>query len=168
MTTGVTVVVVRRPHPGGRPATAQVPVPAGAQVIDAHGRMLLPGLWDMHQHLSDDDGLLDLAAGVTTVRDLGNDIGLPARRSSRSGTPARRSARGCVLAGVIDGPGPYAGPTKVLVDTEEKARAAVDRYAELGYVQIKIYSSLDPELVPVIVAERPRPGCGSPATSRTG
>jgi hypothetical protein len=41
----------------------------------------------------------------------------------------------------------------VLVDTPEEARAAVDRYADLGYVQIKVYSSLDPALVPVI-AER--------------
>jgi imidazolonepropionase-like amidohydrolase len=52
----------------------------------------------------------------------------------------------------MDGPGPYAGPTKVLVDTEEEARAAVDRYADLGYEQIKIYSSIKPELVPAIIA----------------
>src|SRR4029079_3121346 len=47
--------------------------------------------------------------------------------------------------------GPFAGPSKVLVDTEEKAIAAVDRYAQLGYAQIKLYSSLDPKLVPPIV-----------------
>ena len=37
------------------------------------------------------------------------------------------------MAGFMDGPGPYAGPTKILVDTEEEALAAVDRYADLGY-----------------------------------
>jgi hypothetical protein len=42
------------------------------------------------------------------------------------------------------------GPTKVFADTEEEAVAAVDRYASLGYVQIKLYSSLKPALVPFI------------------
>jgi len=54
-------------------------------------------------------------------------------------------------AGFIDGRGPYAGPTKVYADTEEEAKAAIDNYAKLGYVQIKVYSSLKPELVPKIV-----------------
>src|SRR5208282_5431484 len=58
-----------------------------------------------------------------------------------------------VLAGVIDGRGPYQGPTKVLVSTEDEARAAVDNYKRLGYVQIKIYSSVKPELVPIIIQE---------------
>jgi len=51
----------------------------------------------------------------------------------------------------MDGRGPYAGPTKVFVDTEEEARAAIDNYARLGYSQIKIYSSIKPELVPKII-----------------
>src|SRR5262249_51811552 len=45
-----------------------------------------------------------------------------------------------------------AGPTGVLVATADEARAAVKRYAELGCPQIKIYSSVAPELVPVIAA----------------
>ncbi|MFL6237246.1 MAG: amidohydrolase family protein [Thermoanaerobaculia bacterium] len=130
----------------------EVPIPPQAEVVDARGKMLLPGLWDMHQHFTDVDGILDLAAGVTTGRDLANDadylLGLKRKWESGEALGPR-----VVLAGVIEGPGPYAGPTKVLVDTEEKARAAVDRYAELGYAQIKVYSSLDPKLVPPIVAE---------------
>ncbi|MFM9863589.1 MAG: amidohydrolase, partial [Micropepsaceae bacterium] len=42
-------------------------------IVDAGGRVLLPGLFDMHGHLSQWDGGLNLAAGVTTVRDMGND-----------------------------------------------------------------------------------------------
>jgi imidazolonepropionase-like amidohydrolase len=130
----------------------EIPVPAGAEVVEARGRMLLPGLWDMHRHLTDIDGILNLAAGVTTGRDLGNDTDyvLSLKRKWDAGEAIGPRV---VLAGVIDGPGPYASPTKVLVDTEEKARAAVDRYASLGFVQIKIYSSLDPKLVPPIIAE---------------
>ncbi len=148
---GTTVVVSgNRIQAVGR--DGEVPVPAGAEIVEARGRMLLPGLWDMHRHLTDIDGILDLAAGVTSTRDLGNDtdyvLGLKSKWDAGGAIGPR-----VVLAGVIDGPGPYASPTKVLVDTEEKARAAVDRYAGLGFVQIKIYSSLDPKLVPPIVAE---------------
>src|SRR4029078_6073715 len=44
----------------------KVPIPPGAEIVEARGRAVLPGLWDMHQHLVPTDGLLDLAAGVTT------------------------------------------------------------------------------------------------------
>lgn len=128
----------------------EVPVPSGAEVVDAAGKMLLPGFWDMHTHLGEDDGLLHLAAGVTTVRDLANDTDklLEFKRQWDSGETMGPRV---LMAGFMDGPGPYAGPTKVLVDTEEKALAAVDNYAKLGYVQIKLYSSLDPKLVPAII-----------------
>jgi cytosine/adenosine deaminase-related metal-dependent hydrolase len=130
----------------------RVSAPPGAEVIDGTGRTLLPGLWDMHAHVGDNDGLLNLAAGVTTVRDLANDIDTLLARRKRIEEGQEIGTR-IVLAGVIDGPGPYQGPTKVLVSTEDEARAAVDNYARLGYVQIKIYSSVKPELVPVIIHE---------------
>ncbi|MGL6291111.1 MAG: amidohydrolase family protein, partial [Silanimonas sp.] len=44
-----------------------------ARSLDAGGRALLPGLFDMHGHVGRWDGGLNLAAGVTTVRDMGND-----------------------------------------------------------------------------------------------
>ncbi len=53
---------------------ATTPVPPGAQTIDAAGKTVIPGLWDMHAHVDASDGLLDMAAGVTTVRDLANDM----------------------------------------------------------------------------------------------
>ena len=128
----------------------EVAVPAGAEVVDAQGKTLLPGFWDMHTHLGEDDGLLHLAAGVTTVRDLANDTDkvLDLKRQWDSGETVGPRV---LLSGFIEGPGPYAGPTKVLVDTEEEALAAVDNYAKLGYVQVKLYSSLDTKLVPAIV-----------------
>lgn len=126
-----------------------VAVPADARVIDATGKTVIPGLWDMHVHLGDIDGLLDIASGVTTVRDMANDIdyvtGL--RRDFAAGTLIGPNV---LLAGFMDGPGPYAGPSKVLVDNEEDIRRAIDRYKSLDYVQIKVYSSMRPELVPFI------------------
>ncbi|HEV2719152.1 MAG TPA: amidohydrolase family protein [Thermoanaerobaculia bacterium] len=126
-----------------------VAVPSDATRIDAAGKTVIPGLWDMHVHLSADDGLLNIANGVTTVRDLANDIdfltGL--RKKFDDGSAVGPHV---LMAGFIEGPGPYAGPTKVLVSTPEEAVKWVDKYKSLGYEQIKIYSSVKPELVPVI------------------
>lgn len=154
--TDVTVVVSgdRIVAVGGDAATA---VPAGAEVIDATGRTLLPGLWDMHVHLSPDDGLLHLAAGVTTVRDMANDVDqLRATRQAFDGGTTLGPR--VLMAGFIDGPGPYAGPSKVLVQTVPEALAWVARYDSLGYVQIKLYSSLDTGLVRPIAEAAHRRG----------
>jgi imidazolonepropionase-like amidohydrolase len=135
----------------------QVTTPAGAEVINAAGKTLLPGLWDMHAHVGDNDGLLNLAAGVTTVRNLGNDADLLLARRKRIEEGKELGTR-IVLAGIMDGRGPFQGPTKVLVSTEAEARAAVDNYKRLGFVQIKIYSSVKPELVPAIIDEAHKNG----------
>jgi imidazolonepropionase-like amidohydrolase len=54
-------------------------------------------------------------------------------------------------AGVIDGTGPFAAPTRMLVESTTDAVNDVGWYADHGYGQIKIYSSVKPELVPDIV-----------------
>jgi hypothetical protein len=111
----------------------------------------------MHAHVSDNDGLLNLAAGVTTVRDLANDTDSLLARRQRI-IDGKEIGTRIVLAGIIDGRGPYQGPTKVLVSTEAEARAAVDHYKRLGYVQIKIYSSVPPAIVPAIIDEAHKNG----------
>ena len=127
------------------------------QVIVATAKTLFPGPWDMHAHVGDNDGLLNLAAGVTTVRDLANDTDSLLARRQRIADGKEIGTR-IVIAGIIDGRGPYQGPTKVLVSTETEARAAVDNYKKLGYVQIKIYSSVPPALVPAIIDEAHKNG----------
>jgi imidazolonepropionase-like amidohydrolase len=131
-------------------ADGQVPLPKNAETIDAAGKTLMPGLWDMHVHLAPGDGLLHLACGVTSVRDLANDTDALLQMRRRFDEGAEIGPR-VVMAGFIDGRGPYQGPTKIFADTEEEARAAIDNYAKLGYIQIKVYSSLKPELLPKIV-----------------
>ncbi len=133
------------------------PPDASRRTIDATGKTLLPGLWDMHAHVGDNDGLLNLAAGVTTVRDLANDTDSLLARRQRIADGKEIGTR-IVLAGIIDSPDAFHGPTKVLVSTEAEARAAVDNYKKLGYVQIKIYSSVTPALVPVIIDEAHKNG----------
>ncbi len=130
---------------------ATTPVPPGARVVDAQGRTLIPGLWDMHVHESPGDGILQLATGVTTVRDLANDLDTLAARVQRFDAGTELGPH-VLRAGLIDGPGPFTAPTGVVASTAEEALAEVTRFAEAGYVQIKLYSSLSPALVPVIAA----------------
>ena len=130
---------------------------ADAQIVDGSGKMLLPGLWDMHQHMFPDLAFLDIACGITTARDLANSIDELGKLKKHIEEGEQIGPR-IVLAGFIDGPGPFEGPVKILAATPEEARERVDRYADLGYVQIKIYSSVKPELVPVIVQEAHRRG----------
>lgn len=122
---------------------------SAAELIDAKGGVLLPGLWDMHTHMGDVDGLLNIAAGITSARDLGNDadtiLGLKEKFDAGDAIGPR-----LVLAGLIDGPGPFKGPTNLLVDNEEEGRKAIDFLASKKYEGLKIYSSIKPELVPFL------------------
>jgi hypothetical protein len=131
---------------------ADVRPPANAEVIDAQGKFLMPGLCDNHQHFSDVDGALDLANGVTSARDMANDLDSFPQRLARFDDGSELGPR-VLKAGIIDGKGELAGPTTMRVDTAEEAIKDVDWYADHGYAQIKIYSSVKPELV-AIMADR--------------
>jgi imidazolonepropionase-like amidohydrolase len=121
-------------------------VPPATEVIDAAGRFLMPGLWDVHQHFSGVDGTFDLIAGVTSARDMANDNVPLLARVKRFDTGTELGPR-VTLAGIVEGTGLLAGPTDVRIETLAQARAAVDWYADHGYEQIKIYSSFPPPLV---------------------
>ncbi|MBL0173040.1 MAG: amidohydrolase family protein [Gemmatimonadaceae bacterium] len=132
------------------------PTPAGATVIDATGKTILPGMWDMHGHLqltSQNSGsLMQLMTGITTVRDLAADLDVAVSQRDRA-QAGRIAAPRAVLAGFMEGPLKWAGPSATLVSTEAEARAWVARYDSLGYKQIKLYNVLHPDLVPTIAAE---------------
>jgi hypothetical protein len=119
------------------------------EIIDAHGRFLMPGLWDNHQHFDGVDGMLDIANGVTSGRDLANDLDVFLKRVARFDAGTEIGPR-VLKAGIIDGRGPNAGPFTTLADTPKEALEFVDWYAAHGYAQIKLYMSLKPALVPVI------------------
>lgn len=128
----------------GRDGSIQLP--EGASLIDGAGKTLLPGLWDMHTHVSPVHGPLHIAAGVTSVRDMANGIDelLALKQRFDAGEAIGPRVR---MAGIIEGPGPFAAPTNVLVSGPEQASEWVQKYSELGYDQVKIYSSVKPELV---------------------
>lgn len=129
---------------------ASVRAPASAERIDGRGKTLLPGLFDMHVHLGDVDGLLHIASGVTSVRDMGNSITELGRLDEEWQSGSAIGPR-VNKAGLIDGPGPYQAPTGIFAATQAEANAGVNRYADLGYVQTKLYSSFNPALVPEVI-----------------
>ncbi|HZE75889.1 MAG TPA: amidohydrolase family protein [Gemmatimonadales bacterium] len=152
-----TTVVVRGDRIVAVGSDGRVAVPAGSETMDLAGHALLPGLWDMHVHINDGDGILQLAAGVTTVRDMGNDMEELLQRRRRFDAGELLGPR-IIMAGLVDGPGPYTAPIKVVADDSATATAVVNRYADSGYVQLKIYSSVRPTLVPFLAAEAHRRG----------
>ncbi|MBS1800372.1 MAG: amidohydrolase family protein [Acidobacteria bacterium] len=139
-------------------STATRPViPVGATIIDGTGKFLIPGLWDMHAHYEQVEwGPIYLAAGVTTARDCGNEFDFitTVRDAVASG---KGIGPEILMAGIVDGSGPISLGA-VVADTPEQAIAVVRRYKAAGALQIKIYSSLKPELVPVIANEAHRLG----------
>jgi len=139
-------VLVRTGHIVRVEADDDSAVPADTEVIDAAGRFLMPGLWDVHQHFAGVDGVFDLIAGVTNGRDMANDNVPLMARVKRFDSNTELGPR-VVLAGIMEGTGPLAGPTDVRIENLEQARKAVDWYADHGYEQVKIYSSFPPALV---------------------
>ncbi len=126
-----------------------VSVPKDAEIVDGTSKTLVPGLFDMHTHNQASDGIMNIASGVTTVRDMGNDIEELKHLQDQWESGAAIGPH-VWKAGFIDGRGPFQAPTGLYADTAEEAQAAVNRYADLGYIQIKLYSSLNPEFVPGI------------------
>lgn len=120
---------------------------AGAEnVIDAGGRVLLPGLFDMHTHLDPWDGGLHLATGVTTVRDMGNDNATLQRMIDQERALTLLSPR-IVPTGFIEGESEMAARGGFVIKNLDEAKQAVDWYSANGYPQIKIYNSFPKEIL---------------------
>ena len=134
-----------------------VKIPKDAHIVDAKGKFLLPGLWDMHAHFEQVEwGPIYLAAGVTTVRDCGNEFEfITAVRDAI--TSGRGLGPRLLLAGVVDGTGPLSIGVE-RVDTPQQARSWVDRYHAAGFQQMKIYSSVKLVEVKAVADEAHRLG----------
>ena len=131
---------------------ASVTIPRDAKQVDVRGKTLVPGLWDMHAHLHQLEWIpVYLAAGVTSVRDMGNELPfiVPLRRAVESG---KAPGPHIVLAGLIDGDGPNAFGA-LSASTPDEGRAIVRRYHELGFEQMKLYSLLSPAVVGAVCDE---------------
>ena len=142
------------------PADA-IATPPGATVIDATGKSVLPGLWDMHTHFQANSAsfgtLMHLATGITAIRDLAadTDVAVAIRDRANAG---RVVAPRTYLGGIIEGPGAWGGPTDAIARSEAEARALVAMYDSLGFKQVKLYNLVHPDFVPTIAAEAHKRG----------
>jgi imidazolonepropionase-like amidohydrolase len=137
--------------------SAVIAVPRGARRMDVAGKTIMPGLWDMHTHVMQMEWApVYLAAGVTTVRDMGNNLYfvVPFRDAI---TSHRILGPRLLVAGLVDGGGPNAFGA-VNATTPEEGRAVVRRYHDLGFEQMKLYDLVRPDVVGAIVAEAHRLG----------
>ena len=136
---------------------SKVKIPKDAHVVDARGKTILPGLWDMHAHFEQVEwGPIYLAAGVTTVRDCGNEFEfITAVRDAIA--QGRGLGPRLLLAGIVDGTGTYTIGVE-RVDTPDQARMWTNRYHAAGFQQMKIYSSVKLEELKAVADEAHRLG----------
>ena len=136
-----------------------VPIPEDAFVVEGYGRYLMPGLTDMHVHITKDtfeelrnDYLVYLANGVTTMRIMwGFGTMVEERDAIDAGELLGPDL--FVASPGLDGPGgPWAEFTPP-VATVDEARERVADHAAAGYDFIKVYNLLAPEVYDAIVDE---------------
>ena len=129
----------------------------GEVLVDGEGGTLIAGLYEMHAHTGQEGALLNIAAGVTSVRDMGNDNAVLDALIARieagtiGGPRVHRS-------GFIEGKSPFNSNNGKLVTTEAEALDAVRWYAARGYGQVKLYNSMKPEWSAAAATEAHRLG----------
>ncbi len=132
---------------------SEAPLPEGSEVIEGQGAYLLPGLADLHVHISSqEEFLLYVANGITVLRDMNG--------SARHLSWRQAIADGELLAPqlyaaspTIDGSPSVYGGGMLSVATAAEARGVVREQAQAGYDFIKVYSRLSPEVYDAIIAE---------------
>jgi imidazolonepropionase-like amidohydrolase len=136
--------------------TEEVQVPAKAHLVNAAGKFLIPGLWDMHVHVFNNVSRrppnawyfpLFVANGVTGVREMwtktqGMNQVLEWRRQFAEGILTL--PRVAVVGTVVDGP-PPTRPNTDTAGTPEEARRMVREIKGAGVDFVKPYSNLSRE-----------------------
>lgn len=119
-------------------------------LIQGNGGTLVPGLYEMHAHTGDNGALLNVLAGVTSFRDMGNNTEVLSNLIDKINSGELAGPR-ITRLGFIEGKSPYSSNNGILVETKEEALAAVDSYDSLGFYGIKLYNSMNGEWAPAIV-----------------
>ncbi|MGB2866075.1 MAG: amidohydrolase family protein [Sedimentisphaerales bacterium] len=138
--------------------TANLDVPQDAYVVDATGKFLIPGLWDMHIHpLNKKDYLaLFIANGVTGVRVMrGEPVHHKWRREISAGKLI--GPRMVIASPFIDGPDPiFSG--SIIVSNEDEGRRAVRKVKKEGADLVKVFNDIPPDAYFAIADEAKKQG----------
>jgi imidazolonepropionase-like amidohydrolase len=154
-------VVIDRDHITNVSPSSTAKLPANAVPIDCKGLFAIPGLWDMHVHLSFGDWFpgskeillpLFIANGITGVRDMGSDLNVVQswRREINAGRLI--GPRIFTSGPMLDGPKPRF-PSSVAIATPDDARRAVADLKRHGADFIKLQSLIPREAVFAIADE---------------
>jgi imidazolonepropionase-like amidohydrolase len=130
----------------------EVKYPPTAEIIDVTGKFILPGLIDLHVHYFDWMGELFLVNGVTSIKDLGNDIEWISAISGEVEKGSVRGPRIFYVGNGLDAP-PPAREHHVGLDHPEMAKRAVTLLHERGVSGIKVREKITPELLRAIVEQ---------------
>ena len=122
----------------------------GEVVIEGNGGTLVPGLYEMHAHTGDNGALLNILAGVTSFRDMGNNNEVLSKLVEKIESGVLAGPR-VTRMGFIEGKSEYNANNGILVASEEEALAAVDKYDSLGFYGVKLYNSMNGDWAPAIV-----------------
>src|SRR5690606_6781280 len=126
-------------------------------LVDGKGGTLIPGLYEMHAHTGDNAALLNVLAGVTSFRDMGNDNEVLDGLVEKIETGVLAGPR-ITRLGFIEGRSQYNANNGILVESEQQALAAVDTYDSLGYYGVKLYNSMNGDWAPAIVEHAHKKG----------
>jgi imidazolonepropionase-like amidohydrolase len=118
--------------------------------IDAEGGTLIAGLYEMHGHLGDNAALLNILAGVTSMRDMGNNNDVLESLIQKIEKGALAGPR-ITRLGFIEGKSPFNSNNGILVESEQQALEAVETYASKGFYGIKLYNSMNGDWATAIV-----------------
>jgi imidazolonepropionase-like amidohydrolase len=142
---------------------ANAQLPAGAAVVDASGKFLIPGLWDSHVHAFCSPDWIEtmmpafVAHGIVGIRDMHGDIGAAMRTRDQIAAGARVGPRIVTPGLLIDGHPPLLPNTQV-ARTPGEGRDAVRLRKDQGADFVKVYSRLAREVYLAIVEEAERLG----------
>jgi imidazolonepropionase-like amidohydrolase len=147
----------------------ELTIPDRAQVVDCQGRLVYPGLIDMHSHLQAESLGQLIQHGVTTARDVGNDLDrileLRARTAGERGGTVPGPRIHCA-GPLLDGTRPMWPDTSISVADAADATRAVEKLAAAGVDGIKLYMGITAELLmPIVTAAHQR---NLPVTAHLG
>ena len=135
-------------------------IPRGAAVINASGKFLIPGLWDMHVHFTEVERSFPLfiANGVMGVRNMGGELEDLLRWRAAVASGKLLGPRVLMCGPIVDGPQPAAhGPT-IVVGTPTEGRQTVDRLKQRGADCVKVYDRLPRDAYFAIIDQAKRDG----------